>query len=236
MKTLSLTMLMHMLEFTDSAFPVGLFSFSNGVETAAETGEIVTADDLREFACDLLHRSAMSDGVAGMCALRACKADDYESLVEVDECLYISKLNAEARQMTQRTGRKTAELADRILADNAMWRRLGSRWLADIGSGYVQGTQPVTLGVVFAACGLSERELFCSLCYGTLNTVLSAALRCVRVSHYDTQAIMFDLSGDVEELYARASEMGPGDMNAFSPQADILASMHEKGNRRMFMN
>ena len=26
------------------------------------------------------------------------------------------------------------------------------------------------------------------------------------------------------------------DMNAFYPQLDILASLHEKGNMRMFMN
>ena len=29
------TALMHVLQFTDSTFPVGTFSFSNGLETAA---------------------------------------------------------------------------------------------------------------------------------------------------------------------------------------------------------
>ena len=32
------TTVMRLLEFTDSAFPVGTFSFSNGLETAAEEG------------------------------------------------------------------------------------------------------------------------------------------------------------------------------------------------------
>ena len=33
-----ITRLMHLLEFSDSAFPVGTFSFSNGLETAAFEG------------------------------------------------------------------------------------------------------------------------------------------------------------------------------------------------------
>ncbi len=66
--------------------------------------------------------------------------------------------------------------------------------------------------------------------------VLSAALRCVRVSHYETQKILFDLSEDAGVLYDEASQMELKDMNAFFPELDILASLHEKGNMRMFMN
>lgn len=66
--------------------------------------------------------------------------------------------------------------------------------------------------------------------------VLSAALRCVKVSHYDTQLILEKLAGEIPALYEEASKMQPGDMNAFYPELDILASLHEKGNMRMFMN
>ena len=232
----SLTLIMRLLEFTDSAFPVGTFSFSNGLETAAETGEVTDAATLGQFARDTLHRSAGTDGIAALCAFRSCRSDDYGAVAEADESLWLTKLNAEARQMTARMGRKTAELADRILDDSELWQRFGRRWLADIASGDVRGTHPVTLAMVFAACGLTERELFGSLCYGALNTVLSAALRCVRVSHYDTQRILFGLSRDVDALFGEVGAMELHEMNAFAPQADILASMHEKGSKRMFMN
>lgn len=229
-------LVMRLLEFTDSAFPVGTFSFSNGLETAAETGEVSTADELQEFARDVLCRAAKTDCVAALCAFRACNKRDWDALCEADESLWLCKLNTESRRMTARMGRKTAELADKILGDNGMWAEWGSRWLAEIVEERVRGTHPVTVAVVFAACGLSEHDLFCSLCYGTLNTVLSAALRCVRVSHYDTQRILFNLSAETDSLFWEVRDMTLSDMNAFSPQADILASMHEKGNKRMFMN
>ena len=66
--------------------------------------------------------------------------------------------------------------------------------------------------------------------------VLGAALRLVRVSHYDTQRIMFRMADDIDALYGSVKELGLEDMNAFVPQTDILASLHEKGTQRMFMN
>ena len=70
----------------------------------------------------------------------------------------------------------------------------------------------------------------------SINTVLNAALRCVRVSHYDTQRIFFRLAAEIGPLYNEAATMEYDDMNAFVPQTDILASLHEKGSKRLFMN
>lgn len=42
--------IMHLLQFTDSAFPVGTFSFSNGLETAGFEGLVHDAATLHDFA------------------------------------------------------------------------------------------------------------------------------------------------------------------------------------------
>ena len=231
------TPVMRLLEFTDSAFPVGTFSFSEGLETAAETGLVHDAATLGDYARDIARRSAFTDGVAALCAFRAAVKGDYRTIAEADERVWLCRLNAESRTMTCRMGRKAAELADRIMGDdNGLWNDIGRRRLADMAAGRLRGTYPVTQATVFAACGLSEYDLFCALLYGALNMVLSAALRCVRVSHYDTQRILFDASADAGALFDEASAMTLDEMNAFTPQADILASLHEKGSKRMFMN
>jgi urease accessory protein len=87
-----------------------------------------------------------------------------------------------------------------------------------------------------AIAELSEYELFVSHIYGVINMILGAALRCVRVSHYDTQAIHARLSEHTDTLFDEVRALALSDMQAFAPQADILASMHEKGAMRMFMN
>ncbi len=225
------TKTMHLLQFTDSTFPVGTFSFSNALETAAFEQVVHDAETLREFVGSQALQAAFSDGVAAIHAHRAYLKGDYDGVAEADRVLLAFKMNAEARLMLQRMGKKLAELSSHLFES-----QLISRWLDDIRAERVPGTYPVGQGMAYAAAGVSEQEMFCAHQYGVINMVLSAALRCVRVSHYDTQKILFDLAGVAQRYYEEASTMELKDMNAFFPQLDILASLHEKGNMRMFMN
>ncbi|MDE7413720.1 MAG: urease accessory protein UreF [Muribaculaceae bacterium] len=220
-----------LLQFTDSTFPVGTFSFSNGLETAAFENIVTDAASLHDFVKSQALQAAYSDGVAAIHAFRAFKDNDYEKIVEADKMLMLFKMNDEARLMLKRMGKKFAELSKKLF-----YNPLISRWLEDIKAERTPGSFPIAQGISYAAAGVTEADLFCAHQYGVINMVLSAALRCVKVSHYDTQKILFELSDNVESLYNEASQMELKDMNAFFPQLDILASLHEKGAMRMFMN
>lgn len=224
--------LFRLIQFGDSAFPVGTFSFSNGLETASHLGIVHDAETLCSYARSVAAQAAFSDGVTALLAHRAVLANDYRALVEADAALIRFKMNDEARLMLCRMGRKLAELGIRLYGADCVF----GRWLSDIREGGTPGTFPVAQGMAFALEGLGEKELYVSHQYGVINMVLSAALRCVRVSHYDTQKILFELSDDVEAAYEKARTMGPENMNSFVPEMDILASLHEKGRMRMFMN
>lgn len=222
---------MRLLQFTDSAFPVGTFSFSNGLETASFEKIVKDAATLEAFVRSQAHQAAKGDGVAALHAFRAFHDKDYEKCLEIDRFLMMYKMNAEARQMISRMGKKLAELAV-TLYDSPMI----VQWLKDINEGNTPGCYPIAQGMVFAYAGVSEKDLFCSHQYGVINMVLGAALRCVRVSHYDTQKILEKLAVEIVDLYDAVKDLELTDMNAFYPQLDILASLHEKGNMRMFMN
>lgn len=221
-----------LIQFADSAFPVGTFSFSNGLETAAHLGIVHDARSLESYARSAAWQAAFSDGVAALCAWRAAMAGDYDRICHADRSLIAFRMNEEARQMLCRMGKKFAELGVRLYGEGGLF----TRWLADISAGLTPGTFPVAQGLAFAREGMGERELFAAHQYGVLNMILSAALRCVRVSHYETQIILFTLGQEVDDAYERARTMDLAKMNSFVPQMDILASLHEKGAMRMFMN
>lgn len=224
--------LARLLQMSDATFPVGTFSFSNGLETAAYENIVTDAPSLEQYCRSAARQAAFTDGVAAMMAWRAAEAGDYEALLEADRSLMMAKMNDEARLMLARMGKKFAELARRMLDDDDMT----SRWLADIEGGTAPGTYPVAQGLVFNKSGIGEADLFASTQYGVINMILGAALRCVRVSHYDTQEILYRLASEIPALYRRARTLDAATMHSFVPEMDILASLHEKGNMRMFMS
>lgn len=123
--------LMHLLQFTDSAFPVGTFSFSNGLETAAHMGIVHDADTLEQYARSVSLQAAYSDGVASLMAHRAASTKDYDSIVKIDHEIMLFKMNDEARLMLKRMGKKLAELGTKLFPDDDLFRR----WLEDIDAG-----------------------------------------------------------------------------------------------------
>ena len=92
------------------------------------------------------------------------------------------------------------------------------------------------LALAFATQGLSERHAFAAHQYGVATMMLSAALRLMKVSYLDGQAILREVNALADGFYLRSAATGVEDMSAFAPLADILAAIHVKSHVRMFMN
>lgn len=223
---------MRLLQFTDSAFPIGTFSFSNGLESAVNEKIVYDADTLSQYVNSAVMQAALCDGVASILSHRFAIKGDYKALVDTDIKLLQLKMNDETRIMTRRMGKKIAEIAAEMFGNSRILRK----WLLDISADTIPGTYPVAQGIVYAIVGINEQALFASQQYGVANMILSAALRCMKVSHYDTQKILYRLSSETKKLYDKASNMSLNDIYSFAPEIDILASIHEKGAMRMFMN
>lgn len=58
----------------------------------------------------------------------------------------------------------------------------------------------------------------------------------MRISHVDTQSLLFQLNADVDTPYTTAAAAALDDMAGFAPMADILAAVHVKAHVRLFMN
>ena len=222
---------MRLLQLSDSALPVGTFSFSNTLESAVEWGVVESEASLEQYCMEVVRTAAFTDAVAALHSHRAYLEQDYARIADADSMLLRSKLNDEARQMTQRMGRKLTELGVALSNDQTL-----KQWHSDIREGVVAGTYAATQGIMSALCGIAREELFCSICYGAANIILGAALRCMRTSHIATQRILWNIAPHIEQLYLEAAECNIDEMNSFSPEYDIMASLHEKGDKRLFMN
>ncbi|MFF1554620.1 urease accessory protein UreF [Rhodococcus erythropolis] len=228
---LSINRAMRMMQFSDSMFPVGSFSFSNGLESAVAQGIVTDGPLLREFVLSAAHQGATCDGIAVLAAHRGATAGDFSAILAADHAVIERKLNEEARTMSTRMGKKLAELGGRLAGET-----LFNKWLAAIASGETPGTYPVGLGIAFAEMGSPEEDAFTVNQYGVAMTLLGAALRIVRVDHLATQEILFEVNQTAGHEYAAVRDYGLDDMSNFAPMIDILAAVHVKAHVRMFMN
>jgi urease accessory protein len=69
-----------------------------------------------------------------------------------------------------------------------------------------------------------------------VTTILGAALRLMKVSHFETQKILYELTGSTAEMYEAAAAARLSDMAGFAPLTDILAAIHTRAHVRLFMS
>lgn len=229
--TTTLLSLFRLSQISDSAFPVGSFSFSLGLEAAVAEGIVEDEASLESFTRGALYAAAESDGVALLEAFRATKEGNYERLWEADRRVYAFKTAEENRKMCVRMGRRLAELLCSI-APSTLTKALCG-WIR--GEEMV-GTYPAVQAVASVTLDTGEKALFAAHLYGVASTILSAALRLMRLSHFDSQRILLSVGPLCQNLYDRCSEMGLEEMTSFSPRLELCTALHEKGKGRLFMN
>ena len=219
------------LQFGDSMFPVGGFAFSGGLESAIQKRVVTDAETLHAYARTAVEQAATGDGIAVVCAHRAASAGDLDRLVHIDEQVYARKLSSETRTMSVRMGKKFAEMGAEVVGAPLL-----KAWREKIETGATPGCYPVSLAVNFAVQGLAARDAFVVHQYAVAAMILSAALRLMKISHVDTQRILYRLDAGAEAAYEAAAAARLADMAGFAPLAEILAAVHVKAHVRLFMN
>jgi urease accessory protein len=223
--------LARMLQFGDSMFPIGGFAFSGGLESAIQKRVVTDVQTLEAFARTAVEQAAAGDGIAVVWAHRAAVTDDVEELVRIDERVYARKLSGETRTMSVRMGKKFTEMGAEVTGAPVL-----QAWRERIDTGDTPGCYPVALAVNFAIQRLPVHDAFVVHQYGVATMILSAALRLMKISHVDTQRMLYRLNADADAAYEVAARTRLADMAGFAPLTEILAAAHVKAHVRLFMN
>lgn len=231
MSTQSITELMRVMQFGDSTLPVGGFAFSNGLESALQTEIVHDVKTLEEFVKVACAQAAGVEGVALLHAHKAYLDKDFDRLLEIDQELWLRRVGEEQQQMTVKMGKKFGELTNKFMGDEVM-----EKWVQAIRDEKTPGCFPIAHAITFAGQGLPARDAFAVHQYGVAAMILSAALRIMRIDHYQTQAVLFEVNKQADSDFERISNMQLDDMCGFAPIFDVLVTHHVNAHVRMFMN
>jgi urease accessory protein len=221
------------LQLSDSAFPSGFYTMSHGLEGFRQAG-LVQPGEAGSLLEDLLGASiGPGDATAMARAHDAASRRDWDAVADLDRTLYASKLNAELRVASTRSGRQLIDIAAETFAGGEGGDDIAA-WAARVKAKQSPGCQPVATAVCYAATGVPVAEAVASDLFAFCVSFAGAALRLRLTDHRGAQTMLRDIQAIIEIVTADAVVRPIADIGGFAPQADIASAAHERAEARLF--
>jgi urease accessory protein len=231
--TTELGQLLVSLQLSDSAFPSGFYTMSHGLEGLHQAGLVEPGPGgVGALLDDLLVGSVgPGDATALARAHEAAAAGDWAAVARVDRLLLASKLSAELRTASVRSGRQLMGIAEELFGAAAEGLAPYAPWVA---ARTVPGCQPVVSAVCYAVAGVDGARAVASDLFAFAASFVGAALRLRLTHHRGAQVVLRDVAPTIEAVTADALARPLDDLGGYAPSADIGSARHERADGRLF--
>ena len=217
------------LQLADSAFPSGFYTMSHGLEGFSQAGWM-TRKDVDGLLADLLmHSVGPGDATALARAHDAARAGDWDLVQEIDRRLFASKLSAEMRKASVRSGHQVCDLALEVLGGDGL-----AEYHRRIRAKTTPGCQAIASAVAYASAGVTAERAVVADLFAFSASFVGAALRLRLTDHRQAQVVLHGASAVIDDVTAHALVRDIDDMGGCVPVADIMSARHERAEARLF--
>ena len=200
-----------LLQLASPTLPVGAYSYSGGLEAAAEDGVVTDAASAERWIGDVLEFS-MSRMEAPL-FLRMMKKQEW------NEIFLASRETAELRAETVQMGYSL------------------NRLFRDLGLGEVpveEPSFPAAFAYAAARWRIEPEAALQAYLWAWLENQVMAAVKAVPLGQTDGQRMLLSLGNRIEELVKRAMQMKDEEIGNFAPGLALLSAKHETQYSRLF--
>lgn len=210
----------------DSAFPVGGFSHSSGLEAAVQLGFVRSAEDLAGFVRTALWQSAKLAG-----PFVVAVANDASRFDELNQRYDVLIVNAVANAASRAQGAAMLAAGEAILEDDRM-RSARTRLRAVHGFAHL----PHAFALLATAAGMTAAAATDAFFFQQARSLFSAAVRLSVVGPMEAQRLLTCVGDDRAALLASAVVTPVDDAAQTAPTLDLLQSLHERLYSRLFVS
>ena len=220
-----------LMQLSDSFFPSGLYTMSNGLETIFDEKRVSSEGDVYDFLeVTLEQQLGPADSVALSNAYDCAKNEDISGIIRCDDILHSMKLIQESRAASCRAGSQMIKCIAAISSNNFL-----KLYSEKISKNEVPGTHPVVAGICGFVMGIKKEQVRQMMMYGFCVSVTGAALRLGIIDHIQSQKILHKIKPKIQQTLKKFIDTKINDCWQFSPQYDLIQMTHEKKFSKMFI-
>lgn len=212
------------------ALPVGGFSYSEGLESAVESGRVSDEVSAGVWLCDVaalnLARAELPAVAAAWRAWTGPSAKAPAALSVLNDWVLQTRESGEFRQQTLQMGRSLSDWLRQRAPDDARLPTLAALQPA--------ATWPVAFALAAAQTGAPVGAALLCFAFGWAENMVQAAVKSVPLGQSAGQRLLARLVTALPELAARAEVLPDDQRQSFSPLLAILSAQHEAQYSRLF--
>jgi len=222
-----------LLHLCDSAFPIGAFAYSDGLESATSSAQIATAGDLRAWLEVCLDESiGRTEGPAVWLAWPAFLDADWDVLLALDNELTALRPSSAIRRASRAMGLRLLTTWQALHPDARIEQALALSRAASRERGFGPAL-PIAFAGACACSGIARRQAVEAFAYTRLAATVSAAMRLMPLGQTAAHAMLARALDRVPEV-VEAIASRDARIESFAPAMDIAAMTHQYVHSRLF--
>ncbi|MDO8846728.1 urease accessory protein UreF [Methylicorpusculum sp.] len=216
--------LLRLLQLVSPGLPIGMYSYSQGMESAVDDGWIVTADDAAAWLDGLLGEAlARVDAPVLARLYDAWHYDDLHAVDHWSQTLIACRETAELRSEDRQTGQALARLLDKLeIAEAQAWLRRPDATLATLFS------------LAAVRWQITKTDAIAGYLWGWLENQVLCAVKLVPLGQVAGQKLLMQLSAQLPVLVQQVVSISDEEIGGSVFGLALASSRHEMQYSRLF--
>ena len=220
--------LLLLMRLASPSLPVGGFSYSEGVESAVDSGRVCSEAQVFEWLRDQLHLGIARNDLPVMAStLVAWRSGDFERVAELNLWFATTRETSEMRQQTEQMGRSLSQWLRNRPGDE-------EPRLAVLDALAPASTWPVAFALSAARTDATPDEASLAFASGWAENLVQAAMKSVPLGQLAGQRVLDALALEIPAAVDAARGLSFNELQAFTPMLAILSAQHEVQYSRLF--
>lgn len=223
---------LHLLQIHDSAFPIGTYTHSYGMETYIQEDKIQSKKDLLQF-CQtfIVHNLAYGDAILIQEAYEATIEGDVDRLLSLEELCGAIKLAQESRHASVNVGKQFLRTIFPLHEFPFL-----VEWQTRIKNGEVKGHYAIIYGIYCALNSIDCKQAIVTYLYATINGLIQNAVRAVPFGQNTGVQAMHELLPSIVEAAVLVGDLTLDDIHNNALSIELSSMKHEYLFSRLFIS